>query len=396
MRKPRRPIDDLEILELLQDEPELLAIVDAIAATQAPRRRRVRRRLLLVAVAAGVIVLALVPRQLGGEDLTDRALAAVGNGPVVHLVASRPEPERTVIDLATGSERVTTLRLETWFDSDTGETRTVTRRDGETVADTVTTSPRGSPPPAGGLDPVVSIFVRGYRAALGAGELVVLRRTRLDGSEVVWVRLRLPQGRTDEVALEAATDLPRAFRFVVGTEPASPLWRVDAIDSKPRSETDFTPTTSPTGPARGEIESERPASTTEAATVLRGRGRWPGRLVEGLGLTRISAQVLSRTFVNGRREETSGVELLYGDSAGRFVQIRQATSPEVAYGFAEGRFVLGFAPIPAPGLLALTSSGQGGDSRWRGQVRAGDAYLTILASSRHLVLETARTLEPLR
>ena len=43
-------VRDIETLEVLRDEPELLAIADAVAATQTRRRQRPPRRL-LVAVA---------------------------------------------------------------------------------------------------------------------------------------------------------------------------------------------------------------------------------------------------------------------------------------------------------------------------------------------------------
>jgi hypothetical protein len=73
-------VRDVETLEVLRDQPELLAIADAVASTQR-RRRRLPRRLLLAAAAAlaAAAVALLAPRQ--GENsgglVSERALAAL-------------------------------------------------------------------------------------------------------------------------------------------------------------------------------------------------------------------------------------------------------------------------------------------------------------------------------
>ena len=399
MSRSHRPIDDPEILSLFKDEPELLAIVDALAATRPRRRRRGTRRLGVIAAAAllAVLLLALVPRQLGGDGLAERALAAVGSGRVVHLVVSRPETDRSVVDLASGNEQATTVELESWFDSETGDLRTATRRDGELVADTFLHRevPGPGSPSSGSPDPVVTVFLRGYRAALERGDVELLRRGRLDDHEVVWARLGVRSGSKDEVALDATTDLPRAFRFVVGSGPPGPIWRVLALDSRSRSEDDFTVVTIPMGPTRGEIDRELIVSPDAATAALEGRARWVGPEIDRLPLTRVSVQRLSRTFADGRRQTGTGVEFLYGGRPGDFVRIQQSVMPEPAYGFLEARFVLGFAPIPPEGAVALAYPSQGNRGFWRGQQRSGGIYVTILASERQLVLDAARALAPL-
>jgi hypothetical protein len=392
MRERRRPIQDPELLDLLQDEPELLAVVDAIAATQAPRRRVVSGRFLLAAAAIGVAVLVVVllPFELGDAGIEDRALAAVGDGRVVHVVATRVEPERAIVDLRAGTEIPGAVALESWFDSESRDLRTVTRRDGQTVADTL--ARKGA---ADGIDPVVAGFLRGYRTALERGELEVLRRDRVDGQEVVWVRLTLPGARRDEIALDADTALPRAFRSVSARGDPGALWRVQAIDSRARAEPDFRPSALPAGPSAGRIESEREVSLAEANAVLGGAARWPGRAVDGLALTTVRAQAISREFPDGRRLRMSGVELVYGDPREDYVEIRQARSPEPAYGFAEGRLTFDFAPIPPAGRVLLTRLGPLGKPLWLGQLVDGPAYLTIRATQRDLVVNAARSLTEL-
>lgn len=394
MSERRMPFSDPEVLELFQDEPELLAIVDAIHATQAPQRSRAVKPLLVGAAAvAALFVVALIPWQFRGADVTERALAAIGDAGVVHLIASRPEQNHPVIDLSSGSERLTQLELESWFEAETGETRTVTRRDGILVADTLTRE--GKETDAGQGDPVVSTFIRGYRAALAGGELEVVRRGRLDGVEVVWVRASLPGAHRNEVALDSATDLPRAFRLVVGSESQGPLWRVSEIDSRVLSEPDFTPKPPPVGPVAGRVVSERNVKLNEAAQLLGSRGRWPGRELSGLQLGRVVAQELTRTLADGSRQAGVGLELIYGDTASEFVEILQARGPEPAYGFVEGRLTRGFAPIPESAVV-LSVPESTGSALWTGQLRSGEVFLTIRASRRELVLDAARSLVALR
>jgi hypothetical protein len=394
MRERRRPIRDPEILELFQDEPELLAVVDAIAATQAPTRRAVTRRVLLVAAFTGIaaLALALVPFQLGGRSLEDRALAAVGDGRVVHLMATRVEAERVIIDLNSGLETPGMIALESWFDSETGDLRTETRREGRLVADTVVRKGSGQ-----ALDPVVAGFVRGYREALEQSELEVLRRGYLDGSKVVWVRLTLPGAQSTEIALDVRTFLPRAFRSALVPGAPGLLWRVEGIDSRPRSEGDFRPTELPTIPGAGQIEAEHDASLAQANELLGERGRWPGRQVDGLELDAVRIHALSRLFPDGKRLRSSGVELVYGDRRGEYIELRQAAAPEPAYGFAEAWLTIDFAPIPVRGKLALTRlDGAPGRPLWLGQLVDGGVYLSIRSSSRDLVISAARSLAPLR
>jgi hypothetical protein len=78
---PRRVRLDDELLELLADEPELLAIADAIVETQRPRRRV--PAVGLVAIGAGlacllVLVLALWPSSRSPGIADNTAVAAIG------------------------------------------------------------------------------------------------------------------------------------------------------------------------------------------------------------------------------------------------------------------------------------------------------------------------------
>src|SRR5205807_1519820 len=74
---------DPEVFETLRDEPELLALADAVAETQQldrPRRRvpLVRPLALAAAGAAAVVAVLLWPGGGGHNPVLDRALAAIG------------------------------------------------------------------------------------------------------------------------------------------------------------------------------------------------------------------------------------------------------------------------------------------------------------------------------
>lgn len=391
MRERRRPIRDPEILELLEGEPELLAVVDAIAATQAPARRAVPRRILLAAAVAGIAALAVALNvQLGGRGLDDRALAAVGDGRVVHMIATREEEERTIVDLGSDVETTGVISLESWFDSANGDLRATTRRDGQAVADTLVREGDLK-----GVDPVVAGFVRGFRAALEQGELEVLRRDRLDGKDVVWVRVTLSAAERAEVAIDADTYAPLAFRSIADSGGPGPLWRVPGIESREGVQIDFTPAEPPAGPNAGHIESEREVSPAEANALLKGDARWPGHQVEGLELEATRAQSLSRLFPDGRRARSSGIELLYGDLRDDYVEIQQARTPEPAYGFAEGRLTFGFAPVPARGELMLNALGVPGRPMWLGQLHDGHVFTTIRSTRRDLIISAASSMTPI-
>ena len=139
---------DLEVIELLAERPDLLAIADAVAATQRtqPVRRSGRLPVRLVAVAAvlGVAVaVALVSPWSGRGGLVDRALAAIGSGEVIHVVETAEVPGASVVDLRTGAESPVEHTTEIWFDGERGLLRSV-QRIGDTVTIETLETPQGA------------------------------------------------------------------------------------------------------------------------------------------------------------------------------------------------------------------------------------------------------------
>src|SRR5947208_2696825 len=113
---------DTEVLELLADEPKLLAIADAVSATQAevakpatrrPRRTAIRVAVVAAAVVAGIVAILAAPQSQTG--ILGRALAAIGDGPIMHVVTEF-RPGFVVVDLKTGQRHVRVFREEAWAD----------------------------------------------------------------------------------------------------------------------------------------------------------------------------------------------------------------------------------------------------------------------------------------
>src|SRR5690348_17837077 len=131
---------DRETIETLRDEPELLAVADAVQSfgqelgpVPAPRRRRRPIRLVAVALAAAAIVGVVLasPWDTGGTSFVDKALAAVGNRPVLHVVVRYTVGER--IDLRTGRSSTEHRDLELWYDAKRQVFRTEALLDGRVV-----------------------------------------------------------------------------------------------------------------------------------------------------------------------------------------------------------------------------------------------------------------------
>src|SRR5438067_396017 len=112
---------------------------------------------LCAAVAAAVGLVVLSPWGGGTEpSLVDRALAAVGRGPVIHAVIES-ETGLTSVGIATGRTTPVTGTLEIWFDEQRHVEHTLRRVDGRILDDMLQT-PNGTVSVAGvnpGIPPPV-------------------------------------------------------------------------------------------------------------------------------------------------------------------------------------------------------------------------------------------------
>lgn len=382
-QRRRRVRVDPEVVQLFADEPELLGIVDAVAATQRPPRTR-QRRLVPAAVAvaaATTALLVVVPWPGSGGGVVEEALAAVGDGQVIHAIVSTQVPDNVRVDLASASTSPVTIAVETWYDRSSEELRARIRHEGVVVVDT-------AGPAAGRAVPGVSdlgdrLFVLRYRDALAGGDARVTRRDRLDGRPVIWLDVDLGD-RSAQVIIDADSYLPVAFTDV--TEQRR-RWAVRAFETVSRDEGDFVPDTTPMVPAGGRVVS---TSVTNAARVRVVAGFplvWPGESVADQSLDSVVVETLESADSGN---PSRGVAFRYRGDADLLVRV--APRPEPALGFVRRELTFGLNPIPADTMIDVIR----GDGSWLGQMRSRDLYVAIESSRLDVVVAAARALTPLR
>ena len=210
-------IRDPELLELLGDQPELLALADAVRQTQRPpRRRRMAPRLAAVGVAVVAVVLAVlfVPDRVARPGVIGRALAAIGNGRVLHLRTETPSG-LVYVDLKSGHRTVDMLQTEVWFDRETNRFHYLMESHGK-VGDIVwpDDAKSGDTIDPSGADPAFTALWSGYRQALESGDAKLEREDVLAGRPVYWLRFQSSQPGTPgtEVAIDRRTYKPVLFR----------------------------------------------------------------------------------------------------------------------------------------------------------------------------------------
>lgn len=196
-------VRDREVLDLLRDEPELLAIADAVAETERPSALLSPVRWLaavaLAAVALFALVLAAPWDRDGGGGVLDRALAAIpAGGPVVHLTAS--------LDSA-GAESITS---ESYYAPSTHLLRVVTRDQGQVVSDFTTRATEDEFTTFPGFLDQAAF----YRTALRQGQAKQVGEGTWRGRPVYWVQLEKGGGLQLRIGLDRDTYRPIVFRGV--------------------------------------------------------------------------------------------------------------------------------------------------------------------------------------
>jgi hypothetical protein len=392
----------------------------ALAALGQPPRRGLRRvgpvvpAIALTAAVAFALFLAAPWRD--SPLATERALAALGDDPVVHAIVEQPGERTTIIELASGRERVVPLRTEYWYDGERGILR-ARLSSGERLLPggeylhssegffTDRGVHRGQKPPQ--LDPALERFASGYREALASGDATVVGEELIDGRKAIILRFSLPAGSSGEhisedVAVDAEHYRPLRFRFSSTADPSrTSSWseapRVVQIETIPHDPVDFEP------PRAGEPRpggqtgvGERTLEPAEAATALGRPALWPGRVVAGVELTEIELTRLTTRWTDGRETEGHALVFQYGtDRRTAHLEgkpsliITEGTSIEHAL-----RFDLG-GSTPGPGELAVAGVGRtarGEAEMWFGSMRRDGIYVSFESPQRGLILAAAKAM----
>jgi hypothetical protein len=396
------------------------ACAAALAVLGSPRRRHRRWTGLLlaagaVAASAGAVVAMVIAPWRDGPLATERALAALGDQPVVHAIVEGSGAEtKMLVDLASGETVREFYRTEYWYDEERETLRArVTIGDQRLLE--VLDSPQGfftdrgafpgDRPSAPRLDPALAGFVTGYREALENDEARVVGEEVVDGRNAVVLRIRQrvrPAGEEhwEDIAVDGHSYRPLRFRFG-GTDREQVPWdranRVVAIETTSRDPRDFVRPEPEPQPAERIAADRRTADRAEAAAALGGRAVWPGPTVAGLDLRQIEVTRITSRRSDGRETQTHLLDLQYGGAPsagprGRWLLITEGTSAE------ETPRVGAHEPAPAPGKLRLTGREDVEDDAdiWFGSMQVDGVYVVLQSPHRDLLLAAARAMQPLR
>ena len=198
---------DREVLDLLRDEPELLAIADAVSDTHdGPRPLRPFRAVGVVALAAvAIFVLVLAaPWDRGGGgrgSVLDRALAAIDSkGAVVHMTMR--------MDVTRGGRTFPSVVTESFYDKQQGLVRVISRSGGNVVGDYTTVAVEDEFSFFPGLLEGASF----YKQALANGDARIVGKGVWDGQPVYWLALEKGGGLILRIGIARDSYRPVVFR----------------------------------------------------------------------------------------------------------------------------------------------------------------------------------------
>ena len=390
-------IRDPEVLEALRDEPELLALADAVGETQqlprTPRRRALSPAAAIAAIGAAALVAFLLwPGGGSRNPILDRALAAIGDGPVLHLVTRIPTGQQ-LVNLRTGRTVIPTEEIESWSNRSATRFHMIIRADGRVVGEALYPEDRSAGATFGPVDPAYAALWTGYRDALASGKAKIERDGMLFGHDVYWVSF--PPKQDSLVAIDRKSYEPVAFRSVLA-DGRNVDYRVLLARTEPFSAKAFKRKTPAPNPLTCcSLSAGSGTGTVSPSAPFKLRAPWltAGPSIAGLKLS--SAGPLQET--SGGRT-TTGVELVYGTGA-QGVGRRSLTVDELKHpgDLSDWNGI-------RPGFARITegmegSQSQGGTSSehtiWTADLVSNGLYVTITSGvSRAAVLEAARALRP--
>ncbi len=417
---------DAELVDLLRDDPRLVAIADAlresdgIVVQRRRRRRALTRALIAVALclAAGVALVAPWSNS-GSGSLADRALAAIGTQPVLHVVVDLA-PRGQLIDLKTGAATPLREQREIWYDGDRRLEHNVYRTAGVVVWDQLET-PKGEVSTAGShlssranppyIEPALQGFVDGYREALASGVAKQTGKGSFEGVPVVWLSFALPGGDSEEVAVAEDSGRPLFVKMCSGS-----CWtyRVKTIGTMSVDSADFSrPVENEAAKHEfGGLKNDRNLSVVPVSSVPEAvpGAVWPGSSVNGLPFASATRENFRTTFGDGAAEDWSGAQLVYGamssvevpDFERPFVQFLESARPvsESAYvgprlpplpvSELDGRLYVPWTSAQPPSPSAPLAM-----NALTGYAVVNGVHVTVRASSGELLVAAARALRPI-
>jgi hypothetical protein len=397
-------MDVKERLEGLTPETERLPHWDAVLRDARPSRARwAAPRLAVVGTVVAIAALVAVAPWREGErtGILDRALAAVGDGDVLHVVF-RGEWGGTVISLETGKRTPAYGEREVWYDPERELVRQVSRLGGVVQGDEVFTRKAAN-------EELTTLW-QDYRGALESGQARIAGPDVIDGVPVLWIVVRsemLPDvadGKDHEFAQQVAISResykPVAMRYTRdGKAPEGVTERILQFETISRDEADFTRSARPQGPVAIR-EGRTPTTLAQADEILGRDPYWLGSSHGGLPLAQVARlEVATGRVPDGQTrpqftDEHLGVVLFYGSVGddptvyGRqsvpradrpFVSVTQTTDRDLMVRGTPTAYV------PPAGSVLVTA-------RRFGLLVVGGVHVSITARDEAAVLAAARAL----
>ena len=236
---------------------------------------QVYRYLLIVAVgAAALIAVLLWPSGGKHTSILDRASAAIGDGPVMHVVIQTPSGFQ-LIELSGGRTITPTDERESWSDRGSQRVHVVVRERGRVVEELLRPDDPGST--LGETDPAFEALWTCYQKALADKTAKLIGKGSIYGHRVYWLQFPLPDhgGPGSQVAVDQGSYRPVAFRQYAG--PGGFFHeRVLLVRTEPFSESDFRRKTARRGPLNTRVRRDSGALAPAGEAMADCRSEHPG------------------------------------------------------------------------------------------------------------------------
>lgn len=296
--------DVKDTLDKLVPEPAQISDWEAVLRDTRPQRRSLVIQLAVATVLAALAALFFAAPWKGSErvGILDRALAAVGDDPVLHVVF-RGGWGGTLVDLKTGGRTPVYGEREIWFDPSRDLVHQISRFGGVVESEEVYERNKG--------DRELTALWQDYRVALERKTARVIGEDVIDGVPVYWIIVRsqmLPDVADNknhelaqQVAISRETFKPVAMKYTRDRQPSPDgIEHIIRFETIPVGDADFTGAPDKSLDGQAMMEGREPIDISRATEVLGRTPYWLGREFAGLPLGQVQ-EVYSAT---GRREET--------------------------------------------------------------------------------------------
>lgn len=356
-----------------------------------------------VAVAITIGALLLVSPWEGSPSLAERARAAIGDGPVLHVVTTHRNSQGgsfvgPIVEIDTGELVPAERETEVWFDESRALKRSLELYNGLILDEVLETpqggftrggriitcawiaahpveatklrvscnenmengtTPRDIPEDPPWLDPRLAGFIDNYRAALDSGRAEEIGRDTIDGRGVIWLRFTPAANTTlqgtraptaQEVAVDASTYQPVRLRNEDGSWAAD----VTVAETLPyRADLFPRPEEATPGHSSGRSKEVRAMDLVQGSAILGRPPLWLGEEWRGSRLVEVVELELVTGYgpLSGRDPTFApGIRLTYGSNTeswrdGPTIEISQAATCNFALLWRCDR------PLPREGQL---------------------------------------------